>query len=296
MRWFLRIIACLVILVVVVVAALYIAGSAKLSRTYSVAESALAVPNDSASVARGRHLAVALTKCADCHGAGLAGKIFLDAPPFVIVAPNLTRGRGGIGATFSDSDYARAIRDGVAPDGHGLLAMPAADFAYLSDADLADIIAYVKSEPAVDHPLPATVIRPLGRILLGAGLLPTSDAASIDHTMTHSAAVAPTDTVGYGHYVAQVGGCLSCHGAGLSGGAIPGLPPSFPKAQNITPAGIGKWTDAEIVGALRVGKRPDGSTIDTFMPWPDTALMSDTEMMALVKYLRSVPARASGTR
>jgi len=232
----------------------------------------------------------------DCHNSGLSGKIFLDVPPFLIVAPNLTRGAGGVGASLSDTDIIRAVRDGVAPDGRALLVMPAEDFAYLSDADLADIVAFVKSVPPVDNPLPTSNVRPLGRILAGAGLLPPPPAAVIDHSMVHVATMPPAVTVEYGHYMAQVGSCVACHGAGLSGGAVPGVPPDYPKAQNLTPTGIGQWSDADIVRALRVGKRPDGTTINTFMPWPYTARMTNTEIAALIKYLRSVPPRPTGTR
>jgi hypothetical protein len=45
-----------------------------------------------------------------------------------IVAPNLTRGRGGVGNTLSPSDFARAIRYGVDPMGRPLLAMPSDDY------------------------------------------------------------------------------------------------------------------------------------------------------------------------
>jgi mono/diheme cytochrome c family protein len=296
MRWVVRIVLGLIALVVVVVGALYVIGTAKLNQTYSIAEPALAIPTDAASIDRGRHLAFAIAKCSDCHAAGLRGQVFLDVPPFRIIAPNLTRGNGGVGASLSDADFVRAIRDGVGPDGRGLMVMPSSDYAYLSDADLADIIAYVKTVPAVDNQLPQSDYRPLSRILLGAGQLPGPDAAMMDHSMKHQAAMPPAATVEYGHYIAQTGGCIGCHGAGLSGGAVPGVPASFPKAQNITPAGIGQWSDAAIVRALRVGKRPDGTTIDLFMPWPYTAKMSDQEMTALVLYLRSMPARPTGTR
>jgi mono/diheme cytochrome c family protein len=284
------------ILVVVVVGALYLIGSAKLNQKYSVATATLAIPTDTASIERGRHFAVAIAKCSDCHNAGLSGKVFLDVPPFRLVAPNLTRGTGGVGGSLSDADIVRAIREGVAPDGHALLVMPSEDFTHLSDADLADIIAYVRSVPPVDNQLPASDVRPLGRIMLGAGLFPPAAAAVIDHSMVHVAAMPPADTIQYGHYMAQVGGCFSCHGAGLSGGAIPGVPPDYPKAQNLTPTGLAQWSDADIVRALRVGKRPDDTTINTVMPWPYTAQMTDTEMAALIKYLRSVPPRATGTR
>jgi len=294
-RWVVRIILVLCIVVVLVVGR-YLVGSAKLNQKYSVAGPTLTIPTDSASVARGEHLAFAIAKCSDCHGTGLSGKVFLDVPPFRLVAPNLSRGVGGVGASLSDADFARAIREGVAPDGHGLVVMPSDDYAYLSDADLADIIAYAKSVPPVDNQLPATVVRPLGRILMALGQLPPSAAAIIDHSMTHAAAMPAAVTVEYGHYIVRTGGCEGCHGPGLSGGAVPGVPPDFPKAQNLTPTGIGQWSDADIVRALRVGKRPDGSTINQFMPWPYTAKMTDTEMAALVKYLRSVPPRTTGSR
>jgi mono/diheme cytochrome c family protein len=296
MRRVVAIVLTLVALVILGVAALYLMGTAKLNQKYSIAEPAIVIPTDAASIARGDHLVSAITKCSDCHGAGLAGRVFLEAPPFRIIAPNLTRGSGGVGATFTDADYVRAIRDGVGPDGLGLIVMPSFSYQYLSDADLADVIAYVKSRPAVDSHLPDTDIRPLGRILIGLGQLPPPDAGSIDHSMAHVATMSSAATVEYGHYIAQTGGCIGCHGAGLSGGAVPGVPPSFPHAQNITPTGIGQWSDADIVRALRVGKRPDGSTISRFMPWPATAKMTDQEMTALVMYLRTVPPRPTGTR
>ncbi len=296
MRWALRIVLALVIIVGVSIGGLYLIGTMKLNQKYTIATPALVIPSDPASIARGEHLAFSITKCLECHGQGLNGKVFLDVPPFRLVAPNLTRGRGGVGSTFSDADYARAIRDGVAPDGHALLVMPSAAFTYLSNADLSDIIAYIKSLPPVDSHLPGNDLRPLGRILLALGQLPMPDAASIDHSMTRVAAMPPADTVDYGHYMAQVGGCIGCHGAGLSGGPLPGVPPDFPSPQNITPTGIGQWSDADIVRALRVGKRPGGTTINKFMPWEYTATMTDTEMAALIKYLRSVPPRTTGTR
>jgi mono/diheme cytochrome c family protein len=100
----------------------------------------------------------------------------------------------------------------------------------------------------------------------------------------------------YGHYLAITGGCTGCHGSGLSGGAIPGVPPDFPKARNISPTGIGSWSDEDFFRALREGKRPDGSTINPFMPWNDTKLMTDDEIRALLAYLRTVPPRPDGQR
>ena len=68
----------------------------------------IVVPTDITSIQRGQHLASAVAACVDCHGPNLAGKVFIDDPALGrIVAPNLTRGRGGIGASFSNADLAR---------------------------------------------------------------------------------------------------------------------------------------------------------------------------------------------
>ena len=82
-----------------------------------------------------------------------------------IVPPNLTRGRGGVGATFTDADFVRAIRHGVDPSGRQLLIMPSDDYNHFSDADLGAIIAYVRSLPPINTSLPSNDIRTLGLIL-----------------------------------------------------------------------------------------------------------------------------------
>ena len=156
-----RVLGIIIILIVIVGATIYLISALKLSRTFDIAPQSLAlsVPSDAASVARGRHLAIAITKCTVCHGADLGGTVFIEAPPFRLVAPNLTKGAGG--GSLTDADYVRAIRHGVGPDGRGLLVMPSREYAGLSDADLAAIIAYAKSVAPVNRTLPPTDIRPL---------------------------------------------------------------------------------------------------------------------------------------
>jgi mono/diheme cytochrome c family protein len=113
---------------------------------------------------------------------------------------------------------------------------------------------------------------------------------------THPAAPPAGPTAAYGRYLANVGGCTGCHGAGLSGGKIPGTPAEFKPPANITPAGIGHWTEADFVRALRTGVRPGGTNIDPEMPWRLTRLMTDEEIHALYEYLKTVPAKPYGNR
>jgi hypothetical protein len=73
---------------------------------------------------------------------------------------------------------------------------------------------------------------------------------------------------------------------------VPGTPPSFPDARNITTdpvSGIGKWSKENFYAALRTGKRPDGSDLNTFMPWKAFATLTDTELDALWAFLQTVP-------
>ncbi len=99
-------------------------GASAKAETHTVTATLLSqVPTDSATIARGSHLAK-IHACADCHTENYAGQVFIDAPPFITGASNLTPGKGGVGNSFSVEDWDRAIRYGVRPDGSALMFMP----------------------------------------------------------------------------------------------------------------------------------------------------------------------------
>ncbi len=134
-------------------------------------------------------------------------------------------------------------------------------------------------------------------MLWATGQLPLVDAAAIDHTRPSTARVTPAATAEYGNYLADAGGCTGCHGAGLSGGKIPGTPPEWKPAANLTPSGaFAQWSEDDFKRALRTGRRPDGSPIDSIMPWKASAADDDDEIRAVYAYLKSVPARPYGNR
>ncbi|HET6765309.1 MAG TPA: cytochrome c [Longimicrobiaceae bacterium] len=281
--------------VLVAAAAVYAASELRIRRTFAISGQKLAVSSDPATVERGRHLATAIGKCVECHGADLGGKSFIDAPPIgVLYASNLTGGRGGALPRYSDEQLERAIRNGVGAGGHALKVMPSQDYHVMSDADVSAIIAYLRSLPPVDKELPAATLGPLGRLLYLKGDLPllsVEDKSAWDQRQPVKAG----PTVEYGRYLATVGGCRGCHNPSVSGGPIPGTPPEFPPAQNLTPdtvSGIGKWSEADFTRALRQGRRPDGSQLNDAMPWKLAGQMTDEEMHAVWLYLRSVPPRA----
>ena len=117
-------------------------------------------------------------------------------------------------------------------------------------------------------------------------------------TATTSAAETPLER---GRYLMQsIVACGNCHtpqgpngpvaGMELAGGLRFEEPPFSAVAPNITPdkaTGIGHWTDAQIVTAIREGRRPDGSIIGPPMPIGLYRDMSDKDAAAIVAYLRS---------
>jgi mono/diheme cytochrome c family protein len=296
MRRFLKIAGYLaagaVALILVATAAVYGFSEARYRRQYAVASVAINVPTDSAAIARGAHLAQSFGACVECHGENLAGKVVFDDPAVGrVYGANLTRGKGGVGALLTDADIVRALRHGVGRDGRPLKVMPSTDYAHLTAGDVAAIVAWVKSRPAVDMVQPPVQIGPVGRALFIAGKLPILHAERIDHTRSAEMSVVPGATAEYGRYVAAVG-CQGCHGVTLAGGPIQGGAPDWPPAANLTPAGSLKhWTAAGFATFLRTGKRPDGSAVGQVMPIRLTQHLTDEEVRALWLYLQTLPAR-----
>jgi mono/diheme cytochrome c family protein len=293
LRWLARVVLSLLALLTVATTSIYGVSERRFRGQFTVPEHRIAISSDSATITRGEHLAT-VRGCVECHGAGLAGNTVVDQPIIGRLAgPNLTL--GGRGAELEPLDWERAVRHGVRRNGKPLIFMPSQEFTRLTDDDLAAIVAYARSVPPVRRVMPASYAGPMLRALTVAGKVNVVSADSIDHARPHEAMVVVEATPAYGKYLAS--GCTGCHGDGLSGGRIPGAPPEWGPAANITPAGIGQWTEADFVRALRTGRRPDGTSIDsTVMPIRLLRQMTDVETAALYAYLRTVPARPYGNR
>jgi len=108
-----------------------------------------------------------------------------------------------------------------------------------------------------------------------------------------------------GMRVTLTSACNDCHTPGsfygapdydrrLSGSELGWQGPwgvSYPR--NLTPdmeTGIGKWSEQDIVTAVRTGKRPDGTVLLPPMPWPMYNSLTDEDVWALAAYLKSIPA------
>ncbi|MGZ5195600.1 MAG: c-type cytochrome [Ramlibacter sp.] len=285
--------------VVVVLAAATVAiglqlGERKKARQIDVAVVPVAYVPDTQALQRGKYLFDS-RGCAECHGADGSGREFANNHASVRLAgPDITA--GGATAKYQPVDWVRTIRHGVKPNGNPVMVMPSEDYNRLTDPDFASIVAYVRSlppgkgaAPVIELPLPARVLYGLGAI---------HDAAEkIDHSLPVAQPVAVAVNAQHGAYVANM--CIGCHGEHLSGGKIPGGPPDWPPAANLTPGEgsvLTRYPDAtKFVAMLRSGKRPDGTSI-AVMPFDSLSKLDDTDARAVYEFLKTVPARAAGGR
>ncbi len=102
-----------------------------------------------------------------------------------------------------------------------------------------------------------------------------------------------------GEYVSKAAGCVGCHteekkdAVPYAGGRALKTPFGTFFGPNITPhreAGIGAWSEADFVRALRDGRRPDGANFFPAFPYPSFTRMNDADLKDLWAYLRSLPA------
>jgi mono/diheme cytochrome c family protein len=269
-------------------------ADARMERKVDVKVQPVAYRSDARSLERGKYLFNS-RGCVDCHGADGAGHTFVEnGDGLKIKGPNISPGPGNVVAAYQPRDWVRAIRHGVAPSGRPLMVMPSEDYNRFTDDDLASLVAYVRSLPPVQGtgaeirlPLPA-------RVAYGFGAIRDA-AAKIDHSLPPQQPIPEAVSVDHGKYVANM--CLGCHGEKLAGGKVPGGPPDWPAAANLT-AGAGSvmklYPDADAMLKLfRTGKRPDGSDV-LVMPFGSLRNMSETDVRALYLFLKTLPPQPKG--
>lgn len=258
-----------------------------------------AKPASDQQLARGRYLVEGIAACGNCHsardekgapvpGKGLSGGMVFDAPVFKAIAPNITPdAETGIGK-WTDAQLGKAIREGIRPDGSVIgPPMPIQFLRNVSDQDLAAIIAYLRSQPAVKN----AVAKSSYKIKLPASYGPALGKV-----------VAPpaSDNVRYGGYLVSMGHCMDCHTPevkgqldmarmGTGGRAFPG-PWGQSLSRNLTPheSGLKNWSDAEIVRAVQQGISRDGTRLKPPMAFDWYRKVSASDMRSVVAYLRSL--------
>lgn len=270
-------------------------ADSKAQRKVVVTVADLSLDTSTATLEKGRYLFDS-RGCAHCHGANGTGREVINADGLLVVSPNITRGENGVVAGYTTQDWVRTLRHGVKPDGHPIRIMPSDEYTRLTNDDIGAIISYAKAlaplpgQPKViQFPLPVKVLYALGVV---------KDAEEkIDHHTQPTSAVPADVSVKHGAYVANM--CMGCHGPQLSGGAVPGGPPSWPAAANLTPGAgsvLPRYPTVEaFIAMMRSGKRPDGSAVSDAMPFPSLKALDDQELQSLYVYFHALPAVAAGS-
>lgn len=253
--------------------------------------------------ARGKYLATA-GDCAACHtapnGKSMAGGLPIDSPFGQIYSSNITPSKTqGIG-NYSEAQFARAIREGIAADGRHLYpAMPYPSYAGIRDDDVKALYTYFMHgvEP-VDVASPATQLKfPFdqrwlmgGWNLLFAGGKP---GAPVDGR---------SEAWNRGRYLVQtLGHCDSCHTPrdiamgeetkrGLSGGQVG--PWQAPNITSDPISGIGGWTHDELMQYLHTGVvAGKGQAAGGMAEAVEKSLqyLSDADLSAIATYLKGTP-------
>ena len=250
----------------------------------------------------GRYLAAA-AGCAGCHtevttgAAPYAGGRVLDTPFGTFYGPNITpHPRHGLGK-WSETDLRRALRSGERPGrGHYYPALPYPSFTGMTDADIRDLWAYLRSLPPVDRASRPHELRfPFGwRALVAVWkwLFFAPRAFVPDPRASAS--------VNRGAYLVNVlGPCGECHtprnflggpkkSRHLAGGTLPDG-----RVPNLTPTRLKRWSDAQLREFLRSGATPEGDApSDTMYEVirSTTSQLTAQDLDAMVAYLRSLPA------
>jgi mono/diheme cytochrome c family protein len=164
----------------------------------------LAIPSDAAAVARGDHL-VRTRGCRGCHGEDLEGQVMWG----YAVAPNLA----ALARSESAATLEAAIRHGIGRDGRALYSMPSYNFVRLRNADLADMLAYLRSVPVVEKALPGASLPWKVRLDIARG----KDAAIpayLPRVPPLRRGDDPDPRMARGEYLAMTT-CNECHGLGL---------------------------------------------------------------------------------
>ena len=182
LKWLAILVAGIGIAIAGLVAYVYVASGRLMARTYVVEAPRVAIPADAASIARGKYLTEKVAVCTECHGADLGGKLVDDTVAMGrLVGVNLTRGRGGLPADYSDQDFVRALTHGVKRDGRSVVFMPVVDYVFTGRRSRGH--RRLREVDASRRPcMPPMSVGPMARALGLFVDFPLASASMIDHS------------------------------------------------------------------------------------------------------------------
>lgn len=262
--------------------------------------------DDPGLIERGRYLAYGPAHCAACHGNPAreaetrqgyetplsGGRVFDLGPLGSVVAPNITSDPvAGIGA-LSDETLVRSLRYGISRHGEPLV--PFMSFADIADDDLRAILSFLRALEPVSQTVPPTDLSWLGSAAVNLVLDPQGP------TRLPAARVEPERSVEYGRYLAYT--IANCHGCHTRRSKLTGAftDPAFAGGMEIEEGGatyvsanltpvlggiIGESTEQQFIERFRVNAR---LKVRSPMPWASFARMTDDDLGAIYRFLRTV--------
>jgi len=257
---------------------------------------------------RGQYIATALSGCLYCHTPhdwktpgepmtagmeGAGGVMPYSDLPGRVVAPNITPDKETGAGSWTDDELARAIREGIGHDGRALFPlMPYVQYRRMSDEDVASVIVYLRSLPAVRQSLPQTEIIFPVKYLIRSVPQPLTTPVTYDD-------LEPKDQVRRGERLVHLAGCFDCHTPAKQGQPIAGLdwgggfgfpgPWGFVASANITPdpSGIPFYDEALFLEVMRTGS-VKARKLSSIMPVMVYRNLNDDDLKAMFAFLRTV--------
>lgn len=306
MKRFKKILKWTGIVLLILITGLTITVMARQNRKFEAPYPNIKASTDSAVILKGKQLVFGPAHCADCHSkvnadsmialgqtVALTGGFEFNLPIGKIYSRNITPDKEtGIGR-YTDEEIARALRYGVAPDGSSYFDfMP---FHNTSDEDLSAIISYLRSQPAVKNEVPENTSTVLGKVVKAFLIKPVGPNGEVP------VSVKKDSTAEYGKYLAiNVANCSGCHtkrdlmtgaylGTLFSGGfELDGF--VTPNLTTDASSHIANWDEQKFMARFREGKKIATSP----MPWNSFKRMSDDELKAIYRFLRTLQPIKTG--
>lgn len=276
----------------------------------------LTVESTPERIARGEYLGNNVVHCIYCHSKldwiyygggkaepgteGAGGERFVENEgiigSFDIYSRNITPAALG---DWTDGELIQAITEGVNKKGEPLFpCMPYASLNRIDEEDLYSLVAYVRTLKPIPNTLPEKKIKRMFKYIERTFPKPYDPQPRPDSS----------DKVASGKYLATIGNCIFCHttmtklakplkGMDMAGGnsfTIPGGGVVF--SANITPdmeTGIGNRSKENFIGLFKSFVEPiklpeDKKHVNTVMPWPAFAGMTEEDLGNIYEYLRTV--------
>lgn len=275
------------------------------AKEYDIPLPEVKISTDSTTLARGEYLIFGPAHCYGCHAmkkdsiaarngekVALGGGNYFDISLGKYYIPNITPDETGI-KNISNGHIARAMRYSVNHNNHVMI--PVMPFTHMSVEDVNAIISYLRAQDPVKNEVPTTTYTFMGKALTRFLLKPHKKTEEIPIR------VQPGATAEYGEYLANsVANCKGCHttfnmqkmvydgpllaggGAMDEGGEYIFHPPNL--TPHPTTGHISKWSEEQFVTRFKSGP----SYKDSPMPWLAFGKMTDDDLKAIYRYLRTL--------